>query len=416
VKIAIVGSGISGNVVAYKLHKEHDITVFESADYIGGHVNTVDFELENQLFSVDTGFIVFNDRTYPNFISLLEELNVEDQSTNMSFSVSCKKSGLEYSGTNLNTIFSQRRNLLSLTYHRMLLDIIKFNKNSVKYINQNHSDISLGEYLNKMNYSEFFIDKYLVPMSSAIWSSNPRSIFSMPLKFLVNFFDNHGLLSLTNRPTWKVIKGGSKEYIKKLILGYQEKIRVNQSVESITRYPDKVEISHGDGKTQSFDCVFLACHSDQALRILSDPSKNEETILGAIKYQNNEAILHTDESFLPKNKRAWAAWNYNIPKQDKELVTLTYNMNMLQEINSKYTFCVTLNNSSQIKKDKIIRKIEYQHPIFTNSAVEAQASHSLISNNRTFYCGAYWYNGFHEDGVVSALEAIKHFEGSVLSE
>ena len=415
-KIAIIGSGISGNVVAYKLHKEHDITVFESADYIGGHVNTIDFELENQLYSVDTGFIVFNDRTYSNFISLLEELNVEDQSTNMSFSVSCNKSGLEYSGTNLNTIFSQRRNLLSLTYHRMLLDIIKFNKNSVKYINQNHSDISLGEYLNKNNYSEFFIDKYLVPMSSAIWSSKPRNIFSMPLKFLVNFFDNHGLLSLANRPTWKVIKGGSKEYLKKLILGYQEKIRVNQSIESITRHSDKVEISHNDGKSQRFDCVFLACHSDQALRILSDPSKNEEAILGAIKYQTNEAILHTDESFLPKNKRAWAAWNYNIPKQDQELVTLTYNMNILQGINSKYTFCVTLNNSSQIKKDKIIRKIEYQHPIFTKSAIEAQASHSLISNNRTFYCGAYWYNGFHEDGVVSALEAIKHFEGSALSE
>tara|TARA_E500000331_G_scaffold320704_1_gene334427 strand:- start:6537 stop:7787 length:1251 start_codon:yes stop_codon:yes gene_type:complete len=416
VKIAIVGSGVSSNVAAYHLNKNHDITVFEANNYVGGHVNTIDFDLDGDLFSIDTGFIVFNDKTYPNFITLLEELNIQDQLSDMSFSVSCRKSGLEYSGTNLNTIFSQRRNLLNYSHHLMLLNILKFNTHSIKFINQVDSEILLGDYLSRMKYSKYFIEKYLLPMSSAIWSSDPKNILIMPLKFLVNFFENHGLLSLANRPTWKVIKGGSKNYVEKLVLGFSDKIKLNSKVESILRFPDRVEIFTRDRGRQSFDYVFLGCHSDQALKILADPSRDEESTLSAIKYQSNEAILHTDEDLLPNNRRAWASWNYNIPEKKQESTSLTYNMNLLQKIDSKYTFCVTLNNSSKIRSSKIIKRVEYSHPIFTNDAVNAQKNHYLINKNRTFFCGAYWYNGFHEDGVVSALEAVKYFEASVINE
>ena len=415
-KIAIVGSGVSSNVAAYHLNKNHDITVFEANNYVGGHVNTIDFDLDGDLFSIDTGFIVFNDKTYPNFITLLEELNIQDQLSDMSFSVSCRKSGLEYSGTNLNTIFSQRRNLLNYSHHLMLLNILKFNTHSIKFINQVDSEILLGDYLSRMKYSKYFIEKYLLPMSSAIWSSDPKNILIMPLKFLVNFFENHGLLSLANRPTWKVIKGGSKNYVEKLVLGFSDKIKLNSKVESILRFPDRVEIFTRDRGRQSFDYVFLGCHSDQALKILADPSRDEESTLSAIKYQSNEAILHTDEGLLPNNRRAWASWNYNIPEKKQESTSLTYNMNLLQKIDSKYTFCVTLNNSSKIRSSKIIKRVEYSHPIFTNDAVNAQKNHYLINKNRTFFCGAYWYNGFHEDGVVSALEAVKYFEASVINE
>ncbi|OUU80907.1 MAG: FAD-dependent oxidoreductase [Gammaproteobacteria bacterium TMED78] len=415
-KIAIVGSGVSSNVAAYHLNKNHDITVFEANNYVGGHVNTIDFDLDGDLFSIDTGFIVFNDKTYPNFITLLEELNIQDQLSDMSFSVSCRKSGLEYSGTNLNTIFSQRRNLLNYSHHLMLLNILKFNTHSIKFINQVDSEILLGDYLSRMKYSKYFIEKYLLPMSSAIWSSDPKNILIMPLKFLVNFFENHGLLSLANRPTWKVIKGGSKNYVEKLVLGFSDKIKLNSKVESILRFPDRVEIFTRDRGRQSFDYVFLGCHSDQALKILADPSRDEESTLSAIKYQSNEAILHTDEDLLPNNRRAWASWNYNIPEKKQESTSLTYNMNLLQKIDSKYTFCVTLNNSSKIRSSKIIKRVEYSHPIFTNDAVNAQKNHYLINKNRTFFCGAYWYNGFHEDGVVSALEAVKYFEASVINE
>ena len=408
--IAIVGTGIAGNVAAYKLRQDHDITVYEAAHYIGGHTNTIDVHDGERTLAIDTGFIVFNDRTYPNFLQLLDEIGQEWQPSVMSFSVRTEDGRLEYNGASLNALFAQRRNFFRPPFYRMIRDILRFNEEAVTSLSFEDEQQTVGGYLLRHGYSREFLDCYLVPMAAAIWSAEPVAIHKMPLRFLVKFFDNHGLLQLKDRPVWRVIKGGSREYVRKLVAGHQERIRLNAPVRRIVRRADGVDVFTDAGGRESYDAVFLACHSDQALAMLADPSKTESEVLGAIEYQDNEAILHTDASLMPKRRRAWAAWNYHLPRDPRSHVAVTYNMNILQGIDSDTQYCVTLNNDERIDPEKIIRRIGYQHPIYKRGTVEAQARQAELNTARTYYCGAYWRNGFHEDGVVSALNAVRHFE------
>lgn len=409
-KIAVIGTGIAGNVAAYKLRQEHDITVFESGSYIGGHTNTIDVHEDGKRLAVDTGFIVFNDRTYPNFIRLLDEIGQESQPSEMSFSVRAEGDRIEYCGTSLNALFAQRRNILRPRFYRMIRDILRFNNSTLPNVDQLDDSERLGDYLNNHGYSDEFVDHYLIPMAAAIWSAEPVSVLDMPVKFLVRFFANHGLLQLKDRPTWRVIKGGSREYVEKLVAGHRDRIRLNSPVKSIRRIDDRVELRSTTGGREIFDYVFVACHSDQALAMLEDPTPEELNVLGAIKYQHNEAILHTDESLMPVRRRAWAAWNYHIPQDSARHVAVTYNMNILQGLTARKQYLVTLNNDRHIDPGKIIRKVQYEHPVYSREAIAAQQRQAALNRGRTFYCGAYWRNGFHEDGVVSALNALEHFK------
>ena len=410
-RVAVIGTGIAGNVAAYHLNKKHDVTVFEVNDYVGGHTHTHDIEMDDQNYAVDTGFIVFNYKTYPHFTSLLKELEVDVQPSNMSFSVKCEKTGLEYNGTTLNSLFSQRSNLFKPSFYRMIKDIIRFNKESVEELNAGNADVPLGKFLYDRNYSKQFIENYLVPMGAAVWSADPEQMMSFPAGFFIRFFYNHGMLNIDDRPTWYVIKGGSKEYVKKLTSSFADKIQLESGVQLIKRLVDGVEITLNNGNKQYFDKIFIATHSDQALKLLEDKTELEQEVLGSILYQENEAILHTDESILPRKKLAWAAWNYHILKDRQDRVALTYSMNILQSIKSDKEFCVTLNNEKAINHEKILKKIKYEHPIFTPDAVAAQKRQKEINGvNHTYFCGAYWRFGFHEDGVWSALQALEHFE------
>lgn len=415
-KIAIIGTGIAGNVAAYKLRQMHDITVFEAGSYIGGHTNTVDVYENGRKIAVDTGFIVFNDRTYPNFIQLLDEIGQESQPSNMSFSVSADDGALEYCGTTLNSLFAQRGNILRPSFHRMIRDILRFNKTALPSADHLGESTTLGDFLFENSYSHEFVNHYLVPMAAAIWSAEPVSVLDMPVSFLVRFFDNHGLLQVSDRPAWRVVKGGSRQYVNKLVAGHRDRIRLNSPVESVRRIDDRVEIHSASGGRELFDYVFLACHSDQSLSLLKDATRAEREVLGAIRYQANEAVLHTDVSLLPRRRRAWAAWNYHVPRDESRHVAVTYNMNLLQNLDATKQYCVTLNADQQIAPQKIIRRVRYEHPIYSRDAVVAQQRQSEINCDRTFFCGAYWRNGFHEDGVVSALNAVDHFEQRVADE
>lgn len=409
-KIAIIGTGIAGNVVAHRLHEEHDITVFEANDYIGGHSNTVVEPTPDGDVALDTGFLVFNDRTYPNFVRLLDELGVESRESSMSFSVQCKRSGLEYNGSTLNSLFARRSNLLRPSFYRMIRDILRFNSESLRLLEAGKLDLSLADYLEQGGYSQEFMRQYLIPMGAAIWSAEPDMMEKMPATFFVRFFGNHGLLNIKDRPVWRVIKGGSRQYVDRLVAAHRDRIRLSSPVTSIVRQADRVIVHAAGMEPESFDYVFLACHSDQALRLLAEPTSAEREILGTIPYQPNEAILHTDESLMPRRKLAWGAWNYHIPTTDNPRVEVTYHLNRLQGLTTSRQFFVTLNGEDRIRPDAIRRRFTYEHPVFTSDGVSAQRRHAEINGmNRTFYCGAYWRNGFHEDGVISALAALDDF-------
>jgi predicted NAD/FAD-binding protein len=411
-KVAIVGTGIAGNVAAYKLRRDHDITVYEAASYIGGHTNTIDVDDEGRMVPVDTGFIVFNDRTYPNFIRLLDEIGQDSRPSVMSFSVSSADGRLEYNGSGLNALFAQRRNILRPRFMRMIRDILRFNRDAIASMRSESGSQKVGEYLLQHGYGDEFMNDYLVPMAAAIWSAEPVAIRDMPIEFLLRFFDNHGLLQLKDRPVWRVIEGGSRAYVDKLVDGHRDRIRLNSPVRAVRRHYSCVEVRTDDQGVEHYDAVVFACHSDQALRILEDPTQAEQEILAAIRYQDNEAVLHTDATVLPRRRRAWAAWNYHVPVDQRRQVAVTYNMNLLQGLDTKKQYCVTLNNDRQIDPASIIHRIQYQHPVYSREAVAAQARQHELNVDRTFYCGAYWRNGFHEDGVVSALNAVAHFEES----
>ncbi len=409
-KIAIIGSGISGLTAAYYLHQQHEITVFEKADRIGGHTATIDVTCDGQQYAIDTGFIVFNDWTYPNFIKLLDELGVKYQNTQMSFSVSCRETGLEYAGSNLNTLFAQRRNLFSPYFLKMIRDILRFNREAEDDLTHGwiDQDKTLGSYLLDNGYSKGFILHYLIPMGAAIWSASSEDIMDFPLHFFVRFFKNHGLLNIKDRPQWKTIVGGSREYLQPLTAGFSDRIQLNTNIRSVIRKPSGVEIIMANGTIHSFDQVVFACHSDQAMALLADVSSQEKLTLKAIPYRSNEVILHTDTSLLPTRKKAWSSWNYMMDHLEQQKPTLTYNMNILQNIQSDQTFCVTLNKTDQINPDKILGSFNYSHPQFSLEGMAAQQRWQEINgNNRTWFCGAYWRNGFHEDGVVSALNVVE---------
>jgi predicted NAD/FAD-binding protein len=409
-RIAVIGSGISGMVAAHHLSRRHEVTVYESGAYIGGHTHTVDVEREGRQFAIDTGFIVYNDWTYPNFVALMQELKVPWQPSDMSFSVRCDKSGLEYNGTSLNSLFSQRSNLIRPSFLRMVADILRFNREAPGLLVPDAPTLSLGEYLERGRYSRGFIAHYIIPMGAAIWSSRPVDMLAFPARFFVEFFSNHGFLSVNDRPTWRVIRGGSREYIKILTARYAARIRLNTPVDSIARRANRIHVRLKDGAVEHFDRIFIACHSDQALKLLSDPSQSELQVLGAIPYQENEALLHTDTRLMPRRPLAWAAWNYHLPLEPLARVTVTYNMNILQSLTAREQFLLTLNRGEAVDPSKVIGRYVYHHPVFTAEAVAAQKRHHELNGVRsTYYCGAYWGYGFHEDGVNSALAALKHF-------
>lgn len=409
-KIGIIGTGIAGMVAAYLLNDQHDITVFEANDYVGGHTNTVNIDTEQGTYAVDTGFIVFNDWTYPNFITLMRKLNIATQPSTMSFSVTCAQSGLEYNGTSLNSLFAQRHNLMRPSFLRMLLDILRFNKAAPQLLRSESETVSLGEYLRAQSYSTYFTEHYIIPMGAAIWSADPQQIWTMPARFFIRFFHNHGMLSINRRPQWRVIKGGSQQYVQALVKSYQQHIRLRCPVQAVTRSKNHVTIKPSGGEPERFDQVIIATHSDQALAMLTDPNEQEYALLRALPYQGNEVVLHTDIALLPRTQRAWASWNYYRPQNNCGHVTMTYNMNMLQSLQSHQTFCVTLNRTAAIQPDRVLRTMTYHHPVYTTAGVAAQKQHASINGvNRTYFCGAYWGNGFHEDGVNSALAVANCF-------
>ncbi len=419
-KIAIVGAGISGLSAAHYLKQafgdSHQLRIFEQADRVGGHTATVDVHLDGRDYAIDTGFIVYNDWTYPNFIKLLDELGVQSQPTTMGFSVSNTQTGLEWAGGGLDAVFAQRRNLFSPRFLGMLRDIFRFNREAVAELEAGEIDPSktLGDYLRERRYGQGFIDDYLVPMGAAIWSSGLAAMLDFPLVFFVRFFKNHGLLSIGNRPQWRVIQGGSRSYLGPLCAAFSESIETGADIASIRRSQHGVDILFADGRSEAFDYLLLATHSDQALALLEQPSVAERAILGAIPYNENDVVLHTDASLLPRSEKTWSSWNYRIDGGVQGKAHLTYNMNILQGIESDHTFCVTLNQSDAIDPATILGRFSYAHPEFTLKGMQAQSRWQEIAGvNRTWFCGAYWRNGFHEDGVYSALQAVSSMRGKI---
>jgi len=409
-RIAIVGSGISGLVAARRLAARHEITLFEADSYVGGHTNTVDVESHGRNFAVDTGFIVFNDRTYPNFMRLLKELSVPIHPTTMSFSYRSDRLGLEYATHSLAGLFAQRTNLVKPGFWRMLSGIRRFRNEAPKLLLRADYELSLRDYLEAMQYPAEFIERFLIPMGAAIWSAAPDQFEKFPARHFAEFFENHGTLHTKNQPQWYVVSGGSRRYVEALLKTFRGNFRLNHSVQQIVRDPHGVDIWCNNGSHERFDHVILATHSDQALRMLASPTAREIEILGAIAYTRNTATLHTDETLLPRRDAARASWNYR-DISDGSGVAVTYDMNRLQGLDAPETFCVTLNHDHAIAPEKILRTIEYAHPLFTAAGFRAQRRHAEISaRNRTHYCGAYWGNGFHEDGVTSALRVCREFE------
>ncbi|MFX4227620.1 MAG: NAD(P)/FAD-dependent oxidoreductase [Porticoccaceae bacterium] len=415
-KIAIIGAGISGLTAAYKLAQNHEVHVFEAGAKVGGHTATKQVRLAGRDYQIDTGFIVFNNWTYPNFIQLMDELGVASKPTSMGFSLSCRQTGLEYSGSGLGGLFAQRRNLLSLSHWRMLRDIIRFNREAAEHLELNviSDSVQLGDYLERHNYSDEFRRYYLIPMASAIWSSGLGEVEQMPVRFFVRFFMNHGLLNIKNRPQWRVIEGGSSSYIEPLTRSFSDQIRLNCPATSIRREKGAVLIDSAIASGEYFDEVVLACHSNQALEILTDSSAEEQNLLSAIPYTENEVVLHWDENLLPENRRTWSSWNYLLGEQQGQAV-LTYNMNILQGIDSDSTFCVTLNATRSIDPDKIWGTYRYSHPEFRPEGIRAQQRlKELNGSDHTWFCGAWCGHGFHEDGVVSALSVVDGINQGVL--
>jgi uncharacterized protein len=412
-RIAIVGAGVSGLLCAHLLHREHEIVVYEAAPYAGGHTHTVRVDTAEETHHIDTGFIAFNDRNYPNFTRLLDGLGVARQPTHMSFSVKGEEEDFEYAGTPRGVV-CQPRNLLRPWFLRMLGELPRFNRELRRVLGRPESGgESLHDFLAHHDFSPAFVQRLIVPQVSAVWSADPRQMSTFPVRFLAEFFANHGMLGFRDRPRWFTVAGGSARYVESLTRPFVERIRLDSPVHRISRMPGHVEILARGQAAESFDQVVIATHSDQALALLADPSARERQVLGAIPYQPNEAVLHTDSTLLPRRRAARSAWNFHLMREPKPLSTVTYYMNHLQRLGpaAGKDFCVTLNRTERIDPAKVIRKIDYAHPVYTPQGVAAQSQHGAISGlaHRTHYCGAYWGWGFHEDGVVSALAACKPF-------
>jgi predicted NAD/FAD-binding protein len=408
-KIAIVGAGISGLTVAHLLHREHELVVFEAGAYAGGHTNTVRVDTANETHYVDTGFIVFNDRNYPNFERLLARLDVATQPSTMSFSVSDASGDFEYCGASPNGLFAKRAHLLTPWFHRMLADLVRFNGAARELLSGDEGP-SLGEWLEREAFSTAFVERLIVPQASAVWSADRHQLWSFPARFLAEFFEHHGMLGLRGRPHWRTVRGGAARYVQALTAPWRARLRLETPVRSIERSADHVLVTPRGGEAERFEGVVIATHSDQALALLADASDREREILGALRYRHNEAVLHTDVRMLPRRRRAWASWNYHLLEQPGAGATVTYHMNRLQSLRAEREFCVTLNRGDAIDPAKVLRTIPYDHPVYTREGVRAQARRAEIDGrNRTHYCGAYWGWGFHEDGVVSALAVAERF-------
>ncbi|MEX2469475.1 MAG: FAD-dependent oxidoreductase [Pseudohongiellaceae bacterium] len=409
--IAIIGSGIAGLTTAHLLSREHRVTVFEANDYIGGHTHTVPVSMDGTTLAVDTGFIVCNDRNYPHFLSLMQRLGVGIRPTEMSFSVRNPALNLEYNGHNLNTLFGQRRNLLRPGFYRLVRDILRFNRASKSALDSGGvDDITLGAFVKSQGLSALFRDNYLLPMVAAIWSCSLRQASDFPLAFFLRFFRHHGLLDVRNRPQWYVVEGGSQAYVEPLTRDFADRIHLRTPVTAVARTDAAVEISYG-GLTECFDQVVLACHSDQALALLHDPTDRERDILGALEYQDNDVILHSDARLLPRTPRCRASWNFIAGDSALDSPpVVTYSMNILQGLQSSEPLLVTLNARERIAREKIIAEFSYAHPVYSRASMAAQARRGEIcGRDRLHYCGAYWYDGFHEDGVRSALDVAARF-------
>lgn len=411
-RIAIVGSGVSGCLAARLLHDQYDVTLYESAEVLGGHAHTVDVELEGKSLAVDTGFMVFNEKTYPNFCRLLRFLDVPSQTSDMSFSVSCKPSGLEYQGSSIDGLFAQRRNFFNPRFYKLLIDILRFNRQGTLAATAGDIPVeqSVGEFLVRNRLGRRFVDQYLVPMASAIWSSRPNEIESFPAHFLIGFFNNHGLMQLRDRPEWRTIVGGSRQYVQKLLEPLRDRVRLGVSVSSVRRENQQVIIETSSSE-ESYDHVVLATHADQSLRLLVDAGPIEKAILSQFPYQDNRAVLHTDIRQLPSKRQAWASWNYRVHWDVSEPATVTYDLNRLQNLGLSQPLLLTLNPQSLIDPESVLKELSFAHPAFGPFSVSAQKLHDQISgiSQRTHFCGAYWGYGFHEDGVNSALAVASYF-------
>ncbi|MEQ9617348.1 MAG: FAD-dependent oxidoreductase [Phycisphaerales bacterium] len=409
-RVAVIGAGVSGLVCAALLRERFDVTVFEAGDHIGGHTRTIDLDDPDGAVGVDTGFIVYNETNYPNFTKLLKRLGVRSRPSDMSLSVRDDRIGLEYNGSSLRKLFAQRRNILRPSHHRMIRDILRFFRESPALLDGPDDTLTVLEYVRRERYSDAFLDRYLLPIGASLWSCPEGTFLGFPIRFVVEFFHNHGMLRRAGRPEWRVIDGGSARYVEALTAGWRDRIRLRTPVASVERSASSVTITTTAGYTHTCDHVVIACHTDQALAMLADPSDAEREILGAIPYSANRTVLHTDTSLLPRRRRAWASWNYHAGHERDHPATLTYNMNMLQSLETRETYCVTLNEQAKIDTDRKLRAFDDGHPVFSAGKADAQKRHDeLINANRSSYCGAYWGYGFHEDGVRSALRVCGAF-------
>jgi len=413
VKIAVVGSGVSGLVCAHLLDTRHDVVLFEGQGRVGGHVHTVDVAEGTGATAVDTGFIVFNTRTYPNFIRLLARLGVASQESDMSFSVRSERRDFEYAGTGLATLYAQRRNVFSPRFHRMVLDVLRFYREARELLSEG-PEVELVAWLRERGYSQAFIEDHILPLAGAVWSSGREATHGFPARFLARFFDNHGFLQVNDRPGWLAVRGGSREYVRAILDGFRGELRVGCPIQSIRREERAVAVKAREGAVERFDHVVVACHADQALKLLEDPSGTERDVLSAFPYRSNEVMLHDDDAVMPRLRRTWSSWNYHLDDEARPGACVTYWMNRLQRLGAARQYFVTLNRGEAVRPERVIRRLEYEHPVFTAAGVGAQARHpELIDERRTSYCGAYWRNGFHEDGVVSALRVCERFEATL---
>lgn len=413
-RVAIVGAGVSGLVAAHLLHGRHEITVYEASARPGGHARTVDVEEDGRRFPVDTGFLVYNERNYPRFSALLAKLGVDTVPTTMSFSVRCDRTGLEYGGASPAALFAQPRNAFRPAFWRMLSDLRRFYRNAPAQVRAAPDDTSVEDFVRTFGYGDDFVQQHLVPLGSAIWSAPPGAFRRFPVRFVVDFLRNHDMLELDlrRRVTWRTIPGGSRRYVEKLTAPFADRIRAGTPVRRVTRGPDGVTLTAGDDGPRTFDHVLLACHADQALRVLTDPSPEERDILGAVPYARNDATLHTDETLLPRSRRTWSAWNYHV-RRDDGAAAVTYDLNLLQQLPARRTWCVTLNEDDRVRPGQVVERIAFEHPSYSAAGMAARARRPrLLGTNRTSYCGAYWGAGFHEDGVESAFTAVQALEAS----
>lgn len=413
--IAIIGSGISGLTAAYILRRRHQITLFEAANYCGGHSNTIMIKEGNRKLAIDTGFIVFNELNYPNLVRLFDQLGVASQPSEMSFSVHCDQSGLEYNGSTLSTLFAQHRNLAKPAFWRLLQDILAFHRHALAALSDGLNDTTtIGEFVRQRRYGRLFFSHYLQPMGASIWSCPGTRFDDFPARFVIEFMANHRLLQVNDQPEWRTVVGGSCQYVKSITRPFADQIQLQSPVRRISRQRQGVSLTLDNRISAVFDHVIIATHADQALAMLADPDDTERELLSLFPYQFNEAVLHSDCQLLPQSRRAWASWNYRLPKPQPEQVTLTYNMNILQNLTAQNTYCVTLNQTKQIDPQRIIRRIGYHHPRFGPGLLAAQSRHAeMIQRQRLSYCGAYWGHGFHEDGLTSALRVCEAFDLSL---